>query len=124
MIQSYGAKVFHHDDGAMTDLIPWLLDKGMDILNPLQWHLPGWDLAQLKQKYGNEICFHGGIDNQLVLPFQGVAEVKKEVEDCINALYAPNRTGYILAPCHNCQAFTPIENIITMYSHAREYSMG
>ena len=122
MIQSYGAKVFHHDDGAMTELIPWLLNKGIDILNPLQWHLPGWDLTQLKQQHGNEICFHGGIDNQLVLPFQGITEVKKEAEDCIDALYSPNRTGYILAPCHNCQAFTPIENIIAMYTHAREHS--
>jgi len=122
MIKSYGAKVFHHDDGAVASLIPWIIETGCEILNPLQWHLPGWDLHEIKKKYGEKLCFHGGIDNQLVLPFQSVNEVKAEVEACIDALYKPDRTGYILAPCHNCQAFTPVENILTMYEHAREYS--
>lgn len=120
-IKSFGAKVFHHDDGAMTDAIPWLLNKGIDILNPLQWHLPKWDLNTLKKDYGERLAFHGGIDNQKVLPFGTVADVKKEVEICMQRLYC-DRTGYILAPCHNLQAITPIENIIAMYDAARELS--
>lgn len=30
-------------------------------------------------------------------------------------------TGYILAPCHNLQANTPVENIIAMYDEAWQY---
>ena len=123
MIKEYGAHVFHHDDGAIMELIPWIAEKGNEILNPLQWHLPGWDLNRLKEEYGSKLCFHGGIDNQLILPFQGPVEVKAEVRACIDALYSDN-TGYILAPCHNLQAITPIENILTMYSYAREYGVS
>ncbi|MDR2569525.1 MAG: hypothetical protein LBD23_04400 [Oscillospiraceae bacterium] len=120
MVKEFGAHVFHHDDGAVMELVPWIIGKGCEILNPLQWHLPGWDLEKLKTEYGNKLCFHGGIDNQLVLPFQGKEEIKAEVRACIDILYSDN-TGYILAPCHNVQAITPIENVITMYEYAREY---
>jgi len=123
MAKEFGAHVFHHNDGAITELLPWIVEKGCEILNPLQWHLPGWDLEKLKKDYGNTLCFHGGIDNQLVLPFQGPEEVKAEVRACIDALYTDN-TGFILAPCHNVQAITPIENVLTMYNYAREYGVA
>ena len=117
LVKSCGAKVFHHDDGAMTDALPWLIQKGIDVLNPLQWHLPKWDLAELKKTYGRQICFHGGVDNQAVLPFGTPEDVGREVNACAEALYR-DRTGYILAPCHNIQGFTPVENIIAMYEAA------
>ena len=122
MIKGYGARVFHHDDGAIAGLIPWIAEKGCQILNPLQWHLPGWDLKKIKKEYGAKLCFHGGIDNQDILPFKGPEEVKAEVKACIDALYC-DRTGYILAPCHNIQGLTPVENVIAMYDFAKKYSM-
>lgn len=121
MIHSYGSRAFHHDDGAMTAIMPWLMERDIDILNPLQWHLPGWDLKEMKALYGGRLCFHGGIDNQRVLPFGTVEEVRGEVKACLDALFN-DRTGYILAPCHNIQAITPVENVIAMYEAAREYS--
>ena len=120
MVHSYGAKAFHHDDGAMTRLMPWLIERGIDVLNPLQWHLPGWDLKEMKELYGARVCFHGGIDNQHVLPFGTKEEVRAEVKACIDALFSDG-TGYILAPCHNIQAITPVENVLEMYKTAREY---
>jgi uroporphyrinogen decarboxylase len=119
--RAYGARVFHHDDGAITQMIPWIVGKGCEILNPLQWRLPGWNLTELKRKWGDKLCFHGGIDNQYVLPFGGVDEVKAEVRACVDALWLPDHTGYILAPCHNAQAITPVENIVAMYECCREY---
>jgi len=118
--RAYGAHVFHHDDGAIARLVPWIVGKGCEVLNPLQWHLPGWDLPKLKAEFGAKLCFHGGIDNQLVLPFQGVDEVMAEVRACVDALYSDN-TGYILAPCHNIQANTPVENVVAMYEYAKGY---
>jgi len=120
MAKSFGAKVFHHDDGAITKIIPWIVGKGCDVLNPIQWHLPGWNLSEVKKEHGKNLCFHGGVDNQHVLPFGSTSEVKAEVEACIDALYS-DKLGYILGPCHCIQAITPIENIITMYEHAKYY---
>ncbi|MCL2003186.1 MAG: hypothetical protein FWG72_04170 [Oscillospiraceae bacterium] len=120
LAKEFNAHVFHHDDGAITELVPWIAGKGCEVLNPLQWHLPGWDLKTLKADFGDKLCFHGGIDNQLVLPFQGAAEVEAEVRTCIDTLYS-DKTGYILAPCHCIQAITPIENVLTMYEYAKTY---
>ena len=39
---------------------------------------------------------------------------------CIDSL-APDRTGYILASCHNLQAVTPVENVLAMYDEAWRY---
>ncbi|GHU67706.1 uroporphyrinogen decarboxylase [Clostridia bacterium] len=121
MAKAYGAHVFHHDDGAITQMIPWIVEKGCEILNPLQWRLPGWNLEELKQRWGGKLCFHGGIDNQFVLPFGGVEAVKAEVRTCVDALWTPDHTGYILAPCHNIQAITPIQNVIAMYEYCKSY---
>ena len=121
VVKSFGAKAFHHDDGAMTQALPWLVNEmGIQVLNPLQHHLPGWDLKQIKADYGDKICFHGGVDNQFVMPFGTTDDVEKEVRFLCENLYSDKR-GYILAPCHRLQAITPVENIEKMYAIAKEY---
>jgi len=120
LTHEFGAKVFHHDDGAMRDFIPDLIEAGIDILNPIQWRCPGMEMAGLKRDFGNRLVFHGGIDNQRTLPFGSASDVRAEVRRAIDAL-ACDGTGYILAPCHNIQANTPVENIIAMYDEAYQY---
>jgi len=118
LARSAGIRVFHHDDGAMAEMLPRLVDLGIQILNPVQWRLPGMNPIRLKQRYRDRIAFHGAIDNQYVLPFGTLAEVEEEVAFCISAL-ASDGTGYVLAPCHNIQGITPVENVIRMYDAAR-----
>ncbi len=120
LCKEFGILVFHHDDGAMRMFLPDLVEMGIDILNPVQWTCPGMDMAELKMEFGNRLCFHGGVENQRILPFGSPSDVREEVRHCIDAL-ASDRTGYILAPCHNLQPVTPVENIIAMYDEAWNY---
>jgi uroporphyrinogen decarboxylase len=120
LCHGFGIKVFHHDDGAIRPLLPDLVEMGIDILNPVQSICPGMERAGLKRDFGHALCFHGGIDNQHILPFGTADEVRAEVRDAIDAL-ASDQTGYILAPCHNLQAVTPVENILALYDEAWEY---
>lgn len=120
LCRDFGIKVFHHDDGAMRTFLPDLIEAGIDILNPVQWSCPGMELKGLKADFGQNICFHGGIENQRILPFGTPAEVRAEVRNCIDVL-GKDKTGYILAPCHNLQSVTPLENIIAMYEEAWNY---
>ena len=46
-------------------------------------------------------------------------DVRREVEENIRILGAGG--GYILAPCHNIQAVSPPENVVTMYDTGYEY---
>ena len=90
---------------------------GIQVVYPLQWRCGDWDLTDLKAKYGQNLCFHGGVDNQYTLPFGSVEEVRQEVHWMVENL-AGDGSGYILAPCHNLQSNTPIENILAMYQTA------
>ena len=77
------------------------------------------DMATLKTKYGDKLIFHGGVDNQSVLPFGTIEDVEKETLNCLNTL-GKNGKGYIVCSCHRVQPGTPIENILTMVETAKE----
>ena len=62
----------------------------------------------------------GGFDQGKYFQKATPDEVRAEVRHCIDAL-ASDRTGYILAPCHNIQSVSPPENIIAMYETGYEY---
>jgi uroporphyrinogen decarboxylase len=119
LTKQHGSYVFHHDDGAIREILPDLVDAGIEVLNPVQWRCPGMDREGLKRDFGDRLIFHGAMDNQYTLPFGTVEEVRQEVLDNYRILGAGG--GYILAPCHNIQAVTPVENIIAMYETGYEY---
>ncbi len=75
------------------------------------------DREALKHDWGDRLVFHGAMDNQRTLPFGTVEDVRQEVRDNVRILGACG--GYILAPCHNLQANTPIENVLAMYETCR-----
>jgi uroporphyrinogen decarboxylase len=114
-----GLLVFHHDDGDLRRLLPRLVDMGINLLNPIQWRCGDWDLAALKRDFGERLCFHGAVDNQETLPFGTPEDVRAEVRH-LKATLWNDHTGFILAPCHNLQAITPLENILAMYSEAAQ----
>lgn len=62
--------------------------------------------------------FH--IDNQHVMPFGRPGEVRAAVRHGIDTL-ASDKTGCMLAPCHNLQGHTPLANILAMYDEAWQY---
>jgi uroporphyrinogen decarboxylase len=113
LVHEAGAFVFHHDDGNCNAVIPDLIRAGIDILNPIQWRANGMDRDKLKHNHGDQIVFHGAMDNQYTLPFGSSDEVRQEVLDNLRIL--GDGGGYILAPCHHMQAITPPQNIVTMY---------
>ncbi len=108
-----GAFVFHHSDGSVREILPDMIEAGIDVLNPVQWRCKGMDREGLNRDFGDQIIFHGAMDNQRTLPFGDVKDVRAEVADNLRLLGKDG--GYILAPCHNIQANTPAENVVAMY---------
>jgi len=114
------AKVFFHTDGAVLDLIPDLIEIGVDILNPIQVSAKGMgDTAELKRRFGRQLVFWGGAcDSQSVLPFGTADEVRAEVRRRIADL-APGG-GFVFAPVHNLQDDVSPDKILTLYRTALE----
>jgi uroporphyrinogen decarboxylase len=113
LAHEHGVYVFFHSDGAIREILPDMLAAGIDILNPIQWRCPGMERVALKDDFGSQVVFHGGMDNQQTLPFGTAEDVRREVIENIELL--GKNGGYILAPCHNIQVVSPPENIIAMY---------
>jgi uroporphyrinogen decarboxylase len=120
LVHSYGLKVFYHTDGASEKLIGPLINCGIDILNPIQHVCPGMDMRSLKEKYGKQVIFHGGVDNQHVLPFGSAGDVRRETLECLENL-GNGREGFICCSCHNIQAGTPVENILAMIDTVKRW---
>lgn len=119
LTRQHGSHVFTHTDGAVRAIIPDLIALGMEVLNPIQWPCAGMERGGLKRDFGDKIIFHGAVDNQHVLPFGTVEEVRNEVIENLRTLGAGG--GYILAPCHNIQPLTPPENIVALYETGYEH---
>ena len=118
LVHDAGAYVFHHSDGAMRDILPDMVELGIDVLNPIQWRCQGMEREGLKSDFGDKLVFHGAMDNQYTLPFGTIEEVRQEVMDNIAILGRGG--GYILAPCHNIQSVGPPENVVAMYDAVYE----
>ncbi len=121
MIHSHGAKTFFHTDGASEPVIPRLIEAGVDVLNPIQHVCPGMDMPSIKAKYGEKLIFHGGVENQQVLPFGSPEDVAAETRQCIEEL---GPAGYIPCSCHFAQAHTPVENILALIETVQGYDIS
>jgi len=113
----HGAGGYHHCCGAIFDMIPQLIEAGVEVLNPIQTSAAGMDPERLKRAYGRHLCFHGGIDIQQTLVTGTPDDVRAEVRARIATL-GPD--GYILAPSHTLQPDTPPANLVAMYEEARQ----
>lgn len=112
------AKVMLHCDGAIRKFIPDLIDAGFDILNPIEAHLPGMDPVQLKQDFGNDLTFQGGVDVKEVLTKGSVDDIGRHVRQRIEQMGRGG--GYVLAPAHNFGNDIPLENMLAFFDAGHE----
>lgn len=116
------ARVIMHSDGAILDLLPDIVDCGVDVINPVQVNAEGMDPVRLKREFGSELCFWGGIDTQKILPYGSPDEVAAEVRARVADLGRGG--GYVLASVHCIQAEVPPANVVAMYETARSTPSG
>ena len=105
---------FIHSCGSIRPIIPDLIDIGFDILDPVQPLARDMDPYDLKQEYGRDLCFHGAVDIQELLPHGTVAQVRDAVRRLVEVMGRDG--GYILAPAHEVQADVPAENVVAMFA--------
>lgn len=113
-------KVFLHSCGAIFNLIPDLIDAGVQVLNPVQISAHGMEPAKLKKEYGSDIVFWGGGANMQETCVNGtIQEFKDEIAQLIET-FAPGG-GYVFNQVHNIQANVDPEHILAIYEVAGRY---
>ena len=104
-----GKFVMMHSCGRVMDLLPDLVEIGLDVLEPVQ---PCNDLEVLKARYGDRLTFWGGIDTQRLLPFGTPDEVRREAARVIRTL--GHGGGHIIGPSQEVMKDVPLENIVAL----------
>lgn len=118
LAKSYGLKVVMHSCGSIAEIIPDLINAGIDALHPLQARAKGMDAETLAREYKKDIAFIGGVDTQQLLPFGTPEDVKTEVRR-LKKVFGER---LVISPSH--EAILPIvnpENIVAMRDAALEY---
>jgi len=112
-----GITIMQHSCGCITEIIPDLINMGLDVLHPIQ---PlAMDIKYLANEYGKDLTFFGGIDTQQLLPYSKPEEVRSAVRQCVDIL---GRHGkYIIAPSQEIMLDVPTENIIALIEAIREF---
>ena len=111
-----GVKVMYHSCGSIIPIIDDLIGNGVDILEPIQTGAEGMDAGALKEKFGKRLSFHGGVDEQDLLPHGSPQCIRQEVERLGKTLGRDG--GYILMAAHAFQPDIPCENVVAMYEAA------
>ncbi len=106
-------KLAWHSCGSIKALIPDFIELGLDILNPIQPLAAGMEPQSLKDEFGKDLIFFGGLCVQDLLPNGTLEAVKAEVIRRAEILGKDG--GYIIAPAHNIQEDTSVENIIALF---------
>ncbi|GHU63432.1 uroporphyrinogen decarboxylase [Clostridia bacterium] len=111
--------VAYHSCGYIVPIIEDLIEIGLDVLNPVQPH--AMDALELKKKFGDRLSFWGAIDIQNTLPRGSRRDIRNEV--ALRMRTIGKGGGYLMAPAHNVQADTSVQNILDLFEAARELGM-
>ncbi|MFC2145661.1 uroporphyrinogen decarboxylase family protein [Actinomycetota bacterium] len=113
------ARIWLHSCGSVYDIIPDLIEIGIQVLNPVQCSAKNMELPKLKKEYGADIAFWGGGFNVQKIPFMTQDEIRESVRETMYTM-APGG-GYIFAGTHNILPETEGESIHTAFMAAKEY---
>jgi uroporphyrinogen decarboxylase len=109
--------IWFHSCGDITEVLPDLIDMGIDVWETVQLHTLPISPSKLKSEYGRHLTFFGGINTQ-TLPFSTPEAIEAEVKQCVEVL--GKNGGYICGPDHSINADVPPENAIALFKAARE----
>ena len=79
----HGKRIFMHSDGYIVDILPDLIDLGLDAVNS-QIFCMGLDRLE---QFRGKITFWGEIDRQNLLPYASTEEIRKAVRGVYEKLW-------------------------------------
>jgi uroporphyrinogen decarboxylase len=116
---AYGLKVMLHCCGGFADLIPAMIEVGLDGLHALQPSCAGMDPRMLKETYGGKILLNGGIDSHHVLIKGTPQTVREKTRETLEIMMPGG--GYVAGASHDTiLEETPVENVVAMFDAVRQ----
>ena len=107
-----GKIVMHHSCGSVAQIMPDLIEIGVDVLESCQPEAAGMNPYELKHRWGDKITFWGCLGSQSTIPFGTPAEIHAEVSKLCREMGKGG--GFILAPAKALQPETPTANALAV----------
>jgi 5-methyltetrahydrofolate--homocysteine methyltransferase len=112
-----GRPVMFHSDGKIDDIVPWLVDIGVDCIQPMDPY--GIDYREYKKRFGNLVCLAGNIDIEFPLAHGTPVDVERDVKEHMEVLKPGG--GYVATSSHSIVNYIPHENFIAMINAVHRY---
>jgi len=110
-------KIMLHCCGGVRELLPGLIEAGLDAINPVQITCKGMDAAGLKRDFGDRLTFWGGgCDTRDVLIHGAPAAVAEHVRRQVEIMRPGG--GFVFQQVHNILADVPPANVVAMFEAA------
>ena len=109
----HGKHAFMHSDGYITDILPDLIEIGLDVLNSQVFCM---NVEELGSRFGGRICFWGEMDRQQLLPRATTEEIARATRRLVAAFH---RDGGFIAQCEFGPGARP-ENVLEFFSVCAE----
>lgn len=117
---AYRLKVMLHCCGGFAQLIPAMIEAGVDGLHALQPSCRGMDPRRLKAEFGGRILFNGAIDSHHVL-INGTPDFVRQKTREVLEIMKPGG-GYVAGASHDyILEETPVENVLAMFEAIGEF---
>jgi uroporphyrinogen-III decarboxylase len=116
---SAGIPVLFHSDGKIDETIDWLIDIGVDGINPMDPY--GIDYRDYKKRFGHRITLTGNIDVEWPLVHGSPDDVDRDVKEHMDVLKTGGR--YIAGSSHSVTNFVPHDNFIAMLNAIHRYGV-
>ena len=114
-------KILLHCCGGVRELLPDLIDAGLDAINPVQISCSGMEPGALKRDFGKDLTFWGGgCDTRDILPNAAPETVFEHTTEMLRIL-SPGG-GFVFQQVHNIQPDIRPENVLAMYEAVRKFS--
>jgi len=117
IIQRVHEKGFHfilHSDGAIADLIPEIIEMGVDVIHPLQSECV--NVMDIKRRYGEKFTIFGGIGSQSTLQKRTPDQIGSYVRNMCKKLGKGG--GFILSPGIQIMHDVPFKKVLAFIDAA------
>lgn len=107
-----------HSCGQITEIMPDIIEAGVDVLHPIQCGVMNPDY--IANNYSGKITFWVGMDVQNLIPFCSVEDIKKGIVEHAEKFYSA-KGGVIYGAGNSLMEGIPFENIEAYVQTLTEY---
>ncbi len=111
-VHAQGKIVISHCCGSVADILPDMIDMGLDVFESVQPEPANMNPYDLKRKYGDKITFWGMLGSQSTVHFGTPQQIHDEIQHLIREVGKGG--GFIISPAKALQPGTPLKNAIAV----------